>query len=573
MNMEDFKNWLTTNKISFRTIDAEVVEVEGFGKLLLATLSGVRSIFKDNGDDPVFNLTECPEILLEEGIYYVAFRFGKNYYYYDLREKFSFNVLKYIGKRQPTLSKTKYVNLGVHTPFELLNGSGDLSEWIKKAKYLGHDAIGICDLNTMAATLNLQKECTRAGIRYVFGYSCLLREGNEKVEVKLYCLSQDGLQNLLRIQKEVMVDSEDHTLSLPGLMEFGKGNAIVFGKRSSYWIKKNFYIVRQLEPLCEGLFYQVDLNEYKADRIDTEVLEAVKYYFDHFYHADTDNFIVEPILICDNYYLDREDARNKILLNKIAYGASHEQSDEQYYKDADELFSVFSSLFDPVKWDVESLFERMCRHTMEIAEHARAAFETGRMFMPEYMMLPDEVKRYGNRHDMFLALLEEGLKNKVDADKHEQYRERLKEEIYIIESTNNIDYFLIQWDIIRYAHAQGIVTGIGRGSSGGCLIAYLLGITSIDPIEYDLLFSRFLVPERCGLVWDKRTKITKAITLHPGDDLMELTLNGEEYKFDKDAQFLIERDSEIRKVYADELQPGDDLLFDQRDLLWEFKQK
>lgn len=571
--MEEFINWLNTHKISYRTLDSEVVEVECFGKLLFTPLVGVKSIFRENGADLVFNLTECTETLLEEGIYHVAFKFGKNYYYYDIRGKFGFNILKYIGKRQTTLSEVKYVNLGIHTPYELLNGSGDLNEWVKKAKYLGHEAIGICDLNTMAATLHLQKECIKAGIRPVIGYTTFLKVNEEKIEIKIYCQSQEGLQNLLRIQKAVMVDSEDHTLNLSVLMEYVKGNAVVFGKRSSYWLKKNLFIVRQLQPTSDGLFYQVDLNEYKADRIDTEVLEAIKYYFEHFYIRDTCNFIVEPILICDNYYLDRGDARNKIILNKIAYGASHEQSEEQYYKDIDEIYSVFSPLFDPDKWDVESLFERMCRHTTEIAEHAQASFETGRMFMPEYIMLPDEAKRYGNRHNMFLSLLEEGLLSKVEACKQAKYRERLAEEIYVVESTNNIDYFLVQWDIIKYAYSQGIVTGIGRGSAGGCLIAYLLGITSIDPIEYDLLFSRFLVPERSGLIWDNRTKITRAITLPPGADLIELTLNGHKYKFDKDAMFLIGREQEILKVYADELQPGDELLFDQRDLLWVLNKK
>ena len=203
--MEELTEWLDANKISFKMIDNEVIEIEDFGKMFLADLSGVKSIFKVKDDEVSFNLMEDPSVLMEEDIYYVAFKFGDNWYYYDLREEFKFNILKYIGKRQAVKTDIPFVNLGVHTPYELLNGSGDLGLWVKKAKYLGHTAIGICDRNTMAATFNLQKECDKAGIKDVFGYSFTLQFYDEKVDMKVYSLSQKGLRNLLRIQKEIMV--------------------------------------------------------------------------------------------------------------------------------------------------------------------------------------------------------------------------------------------------------------------------------------------------------------------------------------------------------------------------------
>lgn len=97
----------------------------------------------------------------------------------------------------------------------------------KKAKYLGHSAIGICDKNTMAATLNLQKECSKAGIKHVFGYSFTLSFYDDKIDMKVYCQSQQGLKNLLRIQKEIMVDSEDNTITLSQLLARGEGNILV----------------------------------------------------------------------------------------------------------------------------------------------------------------------------------------------------------------------------------------------------------------------------------------------------------------------------------------------------------
>ncbi|MCY1134012.1 hypothetical protein OWT79_10420 [Bacteroides fragilis] len=162
--MKELIDWLNTNKISFVQIDNEVVEIEDFGKIFLADLSLVQSIFRGQDDNIQFNLMEDPSVLMEENIFYVAFPFGDNWYYYDLREKFKFNTLKYIGKRQPTTINVPFVNLGVHSSYELLNGSGSLDTWVKKAQYLGQNALGICDKNTMAATLILQKECEKSGL-------------------------------------------------------------------------------------------------------------------------------------------------------------------------------------------------------------------------------------------------------------------------------------------------------------------------------------------------------------------------------------------------------------------------
>lgn len=564
--MNELTAWLDANRIAYRQIDNEVIEIEGFGKLLLADLSGVTSIFKGEENDVRFNLMESPDVLMEEGIFYVAFPFGRNWYYFDLREPFRFNLLKYIGKRQPTRLEIPYVNLGVHTGYELLNGSGELSDWVRKAKYLGHTAMGICDYNTMGGTLNLQKECAAGGLKAVFGYSCLLRHEEQTVELKLYCRSQKGLGNLLRIQKAVMVDSEEHTLDLRQLLRHAEGNVLVFGKRSGFWLKEHEEVIGKLEEAFGKLYFQVDLTEYKAERIDAEVLQSVSCYFENFTDPFTFSFRIEPILICDNYYLDRDDWHNKIVLNKIATGAAHEQSEEQYFKDIDEHFSVVEALFDAKKWDVSALFERMCRATVEIAEGAEAKYETDRNFMPRYDMTDEELVKYSDRHSMFLSLLEEGFKRLVPEGREAIYRKRLEHEVYILESTDNVDYMLVQWDTVNWARANGILVGCGRGSAGGCLALYLLGITLIDPIKYDLLFERFLLPERAGLYPARTTVLAGEME---SDEYVELELeNGETARFDRDAQLLVVRNEKEMVVYADELKDGDDIVFDHKDFLW-----
>jgi DNA polymerase-3 subunit alpha len=558
--------WLDANKIQYEILDDEVVNVEGLGKMYYEDTNLISSIFRTDLQNNVkFNATENIETLHDEEIFYIVFKFGDNWYYYDTRKEFKFNILKYIGTRKKCEHDQPFVNLGVHTPYELLNGSFSIGDWVKKAKYLGQKAIGICDYNTMAGSLVLQKECLSAGISPVFGYSLTFTDGVDKVGAKIYCQTQNGLQNLLRIQKAINVDSTDKIIDLVELLNRGEGNIIVFDKYSSVWLHGIGDKINKFLDSFDDCYYQLDLSEFKAERIDIRVLESTKYYFDNLY----DNGTVPPVLISDCYYLDKDDAKNKIILNKIAEGAAHEQSDDQYFKDLDEHWATFEPLFDKDEWeDIEDIFNYACENTVVIANGAKALFETDRNFMPQYDMTDKEKERWGDRHSMFLGLLKEGFDKLVPAEKKEVYKKRLEHEIYVLEATNNVDYMLVQYDTVNWARENGILVGCGRGSAGGCLVLYLLGITLIDPIKYDLIFERFLLPERAGLYPSDVTVVGDSIE---SKDYVEVELNnGQTYKIDKDAQLVVKRDGEDNPIvlYADELQEGDDIQFDNRDVLF-----
>lgn len=558
--------WLDANKIQYEILDDEVVNVEGIGKMYYEDTNLISSIFRTDLQNNVkFNATENIETLHDEEIFYIVFKFGDNWYYYDTRKEFKFNILKYIGTRKKCEHDQPFVNLGVHTPYELLNGSFSIGDWVKKAKYLGQKAIGICDYNTMAGSLVLQKECLSAGISPVFGYSLTFTDGVDKVGAKIYCQTQNGLQNLLRIQKAINVDSTDKIIDLVELLNRGEGNIIVFDKYSSVWLHGIGDKINKFLDSFDDCYYQLDLSEFKAERIDIRVLESTKYYFDNLY----DNGTVPPVLISDCYYLDKDDAKNKIILNKIAEGAAHEQSDDQYFKDLDEHWATFEPLFDKDEWeDIEDIFNYACENTVVIADGAKALFETDRNFMPQYDMTDKEKERWGDRHSMFLGLLKEGFDKLVPEEKKEVYKKRLEHEIYVLEATNNVDYMLVQYDTVNWARENGILVGCGRGSAGGCLVLYLLGITLIDPIKYDLIFERFLLPERAGLYPSDVTVVGGSIE---SKDYVEVELNnGQTYKIDKDAQLVVKRDGEDNPIvlYADELQEGDDIQFDNRDVLF-----
>ena len=169
---------------------------------------------------------------------------------------------------------------------------------------------------------------------------------------------------------------------------------------------------------------------------------------------------------------------------------------------------------------------------------------------------------------MFLELLEEGFQKLVPKGKEDIYRKQLDYEIYVLESTNNVDYMQVQYDTVNYARKNDMLVGCRRGSAGGCLVLYLLGITLIDPIKYNLLFERFLLPERAGLYQADTTIIGNDME---STEYIEVELeNHRKYKIDKDAELIVKRDGadEPIIVYADELKPDDDVLFDNRDVLF-----
>ena len=567
VKIEGLYDWLNDNKIQYKPIDNEVVDILGFGKVFFQNTekSSYNSIFrKDRDGELIFNSMEDPVVLMNEDINYIVFKFGNNFYYYDLRKEFALNILKYVGTHVPFENNCQFVNLGIHTPFELLNGSFMPNMWVKKAQYLGHTAIGICDCNTMAACFTLQKACQAAGINPIFGYSMVVEDDDEKFGAKVYVQSQKGFRNLLRIQKAIMVDNvSNKTISLQELLNRGEGNVLVFDKYASYYMKEHPEVLRQASKAFDKVFYQLDLSEYKAERIDIKVLEATKYYFDHLFNTSAPR----PILISDCYYLDKSDAKNKIILNKIAEGAAHEQSDDQYYKDVDEHYAAFRQLFGEA-WDVDALFAECCQNTLYIAEHAVARMDTTRNYMPKYDMTPEEREKYGTVHNMFDQLLEEGLQRLAPPGQIEKYRAQMEHEKYIIESTNNVDYLLVQYDTCNWARKNNILVGCGRGSAAGSLLLYLLGITLIDPIKYNLIFERFLIPERAGLYPADVTIIGEDMD---SNEFIELTLEDNKIiKVDKDAEFMVQREGEEEPimVYADEIEEGDDILFDNKDLIF-----
>lgn len=566
-------DWLDNHNITY-TIRHDLLIVPGFGRFLIQ--SEYEHIFKQDKKtgEVVFNSIENTAFLLGDDINYIVFPFGNRWYYVDIREEPAaqqFHILRWLGQTPKQSMSTDFYPLGIHSGYELLNGSGSLSDWCLKAKWLGYKGLGTCDMNTMASTLDLQTSATAKEMAYVFGYSTQVEFGSERIGVKIYSQTQQGFKNLLRIQKAVCVDNvDDKHIDYYELLNRAAGNVLVFDKFAGEWLAKqkqgdDSYLQNFIEAFDGWAYFQVDTTEYKADRIDSQVLLSLKAYFDTFYNGNLEYaYNVRPVLIQDVYYLDKEDWRTKIVLNKVDIGAAHEQSNMQYLKTLDEMCAEFKAIFSD-KYG-EDVFHDMCIATADIIENANAAYDLTENYAPKYDMTKEEQEKYGTTLNMFNHLIEEGFKRVVPEGQEELYRERIEYEKYIITSTDNVDYILITWDELNWAQRNGILTGIGRGSAGGSLLLYVMGITNIDPIKYGLIFERFLLPERGGLEPCQVTKIAKPIQ---SNNYVELELeNGKTYKFDVDSKFHVKRGEEELDVYADELQIDDDIVWDNNDLLW-----
>lgn len=569
--IDELEEWLKKQHIQYALRRNDVVNIPDFGRCLYQSMDKRQHLFElDKDTDEVkFSCVENYEYLRNDDIRYVIVKFGDCFYYIDIENDKDLHILKYVGKPVENDFPCKFYPLGIHSGYELLNGSGALSLWTTKAKFLGYKGLAVCDKNTMGATLDLQQSAMAQGMAFCFGYSLTFRTAEDLIEAKIYSRTQEGFQNLLVIQKVINVDSEDKVIDIVDLCNLGKGNVIVFGKLSGQWLanQNNDEPLNDLLDAFDDAYFQFDITEYKADRIDSQVLLSTKAYFDAFYISPTEyDLDVKPVLIQDIYYADADDWKNKIVLNKIDTGAAHLQSDKQYMKTLEELFDEFDALFSE-KYD-EEVFYEMCNNTAKIIEGASAQYDLSANYMPQYEMTEEEEAKYGTNLNMFNQLIEEGFKKLVPEGQEERYRKQVEYEKYVICSTNNVDYFLIQYDCVNWARRNDILVGIGRGSAGGCLLLYLMGITKIDPIQYDLIFERFLLPERAGLYPAQVTIIGEDMDVK---EYVEVELeNNKTLRLAKDAQLIVNREgcAEPIVVLAEELNPSDDIIFDNRDLVF-----
>lgn len=482
--MEEFKAYLINNLMSFTQISDYVVEIGGKTfELYQPAYDG--ALFDDDFNFVGVPMHERGEDITTECDFY-AYKFGGVYYMLAKGKESAVKLtrLKYVGQAQQEIPTPVF--LGVHGQYEMMSGTGTYNDWCRKAKFLGVHTLGICEKNSLAGALKFQTECKNNGLKSVIGMECVVYDipNDYRFTVKVYAMNENGWRDLLTINKFINCDNPKYisledfraiTLLNDNLMLFLDPKTLDYDKLAGL-------------RLDVGV-YQLDPCEYVDDSRDEWYLKNLKKFF-------MDRRLM-PVPMGDAWYLDEEYCCIRPRLHSIG-GTTAYESENQYFKSNDQLFLELAAMFPNTDEGFEDAYQRFmdAADLLEtVASGIDFTVDVKQRHLPHYKMTPAEASVYDTNEDLFWALIAEGLERHPDLVEvwgEDVIMERIDREVGVIKLGEAIDYFLITWDIINWCHRNGIMTGISRGSAGGCLVSYLLGITKLDPMKYDLLFERFL---------------------------------------------------------------------------------
>lgn len=419
---------------------------------------------------------------LGEGEVGYVYEFGGRWYTQIYGEDVSLSELKYIGKANQKLPTESF--LGIRSGYELMNGMGLYDEWVQKAKFLEITALGICERKTLGGVLAFQNECTRNGIKPVTGITIPI-EGKNNYDIKLYAKNFQGWLNLLKFNGLLNVNQE-HRISENFLLENSNDLYIIADPKSMPYESVQGEIKNRID------FYQLDTVRFLNEEQDIWYLENLE------------KFItgeLSPISITDAFYLEQRDYLTREVLWAINK-AFDDKTDNQFFKNKTQYAVELINLFEKENTSWNKLFKEALANEKLLVENCNFKYDTNTRHLPKYEMTEEERMTFKSNEELFIHLITKGFKER-NFTEPQQYIDRLKEEIAVLKMGDVIDYFLVLHDIMNYAKEEKFLTGIGRGSAGGSLVAYLLGIIAIDPLEFDLLFERFLNSGRMGELQDR----------------------------------------------------------------------
>ncbi len=397
------------------------------------------------------------------------------------------------------MSAPEFVHLHVHSEYSLLDGANRIDDLVAACRADGQPALALTDHGNMFGAIELYQKCRSAGIKPIVGCEVYIaREGRDKPHHRernpyshLTLLAADGTgyKNLLRlasvayiegyhfrprIDKEVLARHAEGLLCLSGCLS-GEINQMILRERQA---EAERTAAELLDVFGRERFW-LELQRNGLE-IQDRANEAL---------VDLSRRTGVPLVATnDIHYLRHEDCAAQDVLLCINTGAK--RSDEKRFKmDTD-------TLFFRTREEMGRTFHELpqaLRATLDVAERVELEIEFGKYHLPVFD------PRDGTSPDaLFDRLCEEGLAVRYGPD-HAQARERLEYEKRVIREMGFVSYFLIVWDLIRWARENGIPVGPGRGSAAGSIVAFVLDITRVDPLRYDLLFERFLNSARISM--------------------------------------------------------------------------
>lgn len=393
-----------------------------------------------------------------------------------------------------------FTHLHVHTEYSLLDGSNKINEYVSRVKELGMDSAAITDHGVMYGVIDFYRAAKAAGINPILGCEVYVAPGSRfdrevgsgddrYYHLVLLAENNQGYQNLMKIVSKGFVEGFYYKprVDLELLREYHEGlialSACLAGEVARY-LQKGMYedgkkaALRYQEIFGEGNFF-LELQDHgipQQQMVNQQLMRM---------HQETG---IQLVATNDVHYTYETDADSHDILLCLQTGKKITDTDRmryeggQYYvKSEEEMAALFP-------YAPEAL-----ENTHKIAQRCHVDIEFGNTKLPRYDV-PDGYTSW----EYLNKLCREGLEERYDPVT-EELESRLDYELTTIKNMGYVDYFLIVWDFIKYARDHEIMVGPGRGSAAGSLVAYTLGITQLDPIRYDLLFERFLNPERVSM--------------------------------------------------------------------------
>ena len=394
----------------------------------------------------------------------------------------------------------QFVHLHIHSEFSLLDGANRIKDLPVRAKELGMDAMAITDHGVMYGAIDFYKACKKEGIKPIIGcevyvaprsrfdkepgvdnkynHLILLAKNNQgyKNLSKLVSLGFiDGYYYKPRIDLEILEKYSEGLVCLSACLAGSVNQALLNGQNEkaeeiALWHKRVF---------GEDYYIELQNNGIKEQVLANQKLVQLARKLD-----------IPLVATNDAHYLKKEDAYNHEVLLCIQTGKRMSDEDrmkfdteELYVKSPEEMIDYFKAFPDAIE------------NTVKIAEKCNVEFEFGHTILPNY----EVPEGYETHYDFLEDLCKKGMVKRYGSSIPEEYQKRAEYELGVIKKMGYVDYYLIVWDYIHYAKTHNIPVGPGRGSGAGSILAYSIEITDIDPMKYNLLFERFLNPERVSM--------------------------------------------------------------------------
>ncbi len=395
-----------------------------------------------------------------------------------------------------------FVHLHIHSEFSLLDGANRIKDIPVRAKELGMDSIAITDHGVMYGVIDFYKACKKEGIKPIIGCEVYVTAcgrtrhdkepgvDNKYNHLILLAKNMTGYRNLSklvsigftegyyykpRIDYEVLEKYSEGLICLSACLAGAVNQALLNGREEeaeeiANWHKNVFGEDYYIEIQNNGIQEQVLANQ--------KLVKLAR------------KLDIPLVATNDAHYLKKEDAYNHEVLLCIQTGKRMSDPDrmrfeteELYIKSPEEMIEYFSAFPDAIE------------NTVKIAEKCNIEFEFGHTILPNYGV----PSKYETHFDFLKEICDEGIKKRYGENPSQEILDRAEYELSVVNKMGYVDYFLIVWDFIKYAKEHDIPVGPGRGSGAGSILAYAIEITDIDPMKYNLLFERFLNPERISM--------------------------------------------------------------------------